>query len=318
MSDIIKLKRSSVVGSVPTALEFGEIALNYADGVVYYKNAAGVIVEFGGGDPRLNVFLPAAPTSFAAAAGNTQAVLTWTAPSALAQIPITDYVVQSSTDGTTWTTFSDGTSTAATATVTGLTNGTAYTFRAAAVNGIGQGAFSATSSATPSAANYRPIPAMTSNSTPSGLVTVVSPYAMQWTPSILYKLFDGTAGAAGGVDNIIMMRSDNNDPLRKVQYDFGGGLTSLINGYTIQFGIGEYPANWQALNHWTFDGSNDGTTWTTLDTRTNEGNTGAWNSVGQLRSFALAAPANYSSYRWQFAGDDNPSPIPLSKLTITA
>ena len=44
MSDIIRLKRSSVVGSIPTALEFGEIALNYADGVVYYKNAAGVIV----------------------------------------------------------------------------------------------------------------------------------------------------------------------------------------------------------------------------------------------------------------------------------
>ena len=317
MSDIIKLKRSSVVGSVPTTLEFGEIALNYsASPKLYYKNAAGVIVEFGGGDPRLNVFLPAAPTSFAAAAGNTQAVLTWTAPSALAQIPVTDYVVQSSTDGTTWTTFSDGTSTAATATVTGLTNGTAYSFRVAAVNGIGTGAFSATGSATPSAASYRAIPAMTSNSTPSGLVTVVSPYAMMWTPTTLWKLFDGTAGSSG--DNIILSRSDNNDPLRKVQYDFGGGLTSLINGYTIRHGVGEYAGNGMGLNAWTFAGSNDGTTWTILDTRSNEQNTGAWNDAGQLRSFALAAPANYSSYRWQLAGDSNTSSIPLSKLTITA
>ncbi len=41
-----------------------------------------------------------------------------------------------------WTTFSDGTSTSTGATVTGLTNSTAYTFRAAAVNGYGQGPWS--------------------------------------------------------------------------------------------------------------------------------------------------------------------------------
>ena len=55
MSDLIRLKRSSVVGSVPTALEFGEIALNYADGVVYYKNAAGVIVALTTGTPAVVV-----------------------------------------------------------------------------------------------------------------------------------------------------------------------------------------------------------------------------------------------------------------------
>lgn len=98
-------------------------------------------------DARWNLFVPPAPTSVTASAGNAQAVVSWTAPTVLAQTPITDYVVQYSTNGTAWTTFSDGTSTATTATVTGLTNGTAYTFRVAAVNGVGTGAYSTASAA---------------------------------------------------------------------------------------------------------------------------------------------------------------------------
>ena len=105
----------------------------------------------GGSDSRLDLFLPPAPTSLVATAGNAQVALSWTAPTVLAQTPITDYTVQYSSDsGSTWTTFADGTSTATSATVTGLTNGTAYTFRVAAVNGVGTGSYSAaSSSATP-------------------------------------------------------------------------------------------------------------------------------------------------------------------------
>ena len=55
MSDLIRLKRSSVVGSIPTALEFGEIALNYADGALYYKNSLGVIVALTTGTPAVVV-----------------------------------------------------------------------------------------------------------------------------------------------------------------------------------------------------------------------------------------------------------------------
>jgi hypothetical protein len=92
-----------------------------------------------------------APTSVTAAPGNTQATVSWTAPVDNGGYSITDYAVQfSSNGGTSWTTFSDGTSTTTTATVTGLTNGTAYVFRVAAVNAVGTGPYSsATSSVTP-------------------------------------------------------------------------------------------------------------------------------------------------------------------------
>jgi hypothetical protein len=101
------------------------------------------------------LFVPPAPTSLTATAGNAQVALSWTAPTVLAQTPITDYVVEFKTAAaSTWGIFADGTSTATSATVTGLTNGTAYVFRVAAVNGVGTGSPSAaTSSVTPTSSD---------------------------------------------------------------------------------------------------------------------------------------------------------------------
>ncbi len=62
---------------------------------------------------------------------------------------ITDYVIESSADGTTWTAVADGVSTATTYIVTGLTNGTNYRFRVAARNAIGIGPSSTPVEATP-------------------------------------------------------------------------------------------------------------------------------------------------------------------------
>jgi hypothetical protein len=46
MPNIIKLKNSGTANSAPTSLEVGELAINYNDGIVYYKDSSNAIVNF--------------------------------------------------------------------------------------------------------------------------------------------------------------------------------------------------------------------------------------------------------------------------------
>ena len=56
----IQLKKSGVPGNSPTTLNYGELAINYADGKLYYKNASGAIASIstggGGGGGSSNSF----------------------------------------------------------------------------------------------------------------------------------------------------------------------------------------------------------------------------------------------------------------------
>lgn len=46
---VIALKKSAVAASVPSSLANGELAINFADGVIFYKHANGTIASFSGG-----------------------------------------------------------------------------------------------------------------------------------------------------------------------------------------------------------------------------------------------------------------------------
>jgi len=112
--------------------------------------------------------VPTTPTNLVAVAGNLSAVLTWTASS---NTP-TDYIIEYSPDAfvsTTWL-FVDGTSTAATATVTGLTNGSTYTFRVKGFNGSGTSGTSTVASATPYS-NHTPNDLAIYDACPASLIT---------------------------------------------------------------------------------------------------------------------------------------------------
>jgi len=54
MSNTIKIKRSGVSSQIPASLEHGELALNYADGKMFYKDSSGNVVEFSPGQ-SLNI-----------------------------------------------------------------------------------------------------------------------------------------------------------------------------------------------------------------------------------------------------------------------
>lgn len=48
---VISLKKSSTSAAVPSSLANGELAINFADGKLFYKNTAGYIAEISGGGP---------------------------------------------------------------------------------------------------------------------------------------------------------------------------------------------------------------------------------------------------------------------------
>ncbi len=91
---------------------------------------------------------PAAPSNVTATKGDKSAVVSWTAPTNNGGSPITGYTITSTPGGITKTV--DGSTT--TGTITGLTNGTSYTFTVAATNATGTSPASAPSNVvTPSA-----------------------------------------------------------------------------------------------------------------------------------------------------------------------
>ena len=92
--------------------------------------------------PTAPTTTPSAPRSVRVVPGDRRLTVSWTAPASNGGAAVTDYVVQYRRVGaSTWTTAADGVSTATTAVVTGLRNGTAYQVRVAAVNSVGQSAF---------------------------------------------------------------------------------------------------------------------------------------------------------------------------------
>jgi hypothetical protein len=93
---------------------------------------------------KLSATVPGAPTIGTATAGNTQASVAFTAPASNGGSPITGYTVTSSPGGIT------ATGSSSPIVVTGLTNGTPYTFTVTATNSVGtSNASAASNSVTP-------------------------------------------------------------------------------------------------------------------------------------------------------------------------
>jgi len=91
---------------------------------------------------------PSAPRGAVVKVKGQSIQVAWTAPLIDGGFPITDYVIETSADGTDWSTVGDGVSTATDVKITGLMGKTGYTIRMAAVTDIGTGAWLTTSATT--------------------------------------------------------------------------------------------------------------------------------------------------------------------------
>jgi len=161
------------------------------NGVPYYYEVAGVN-STGTGEVSNEASAtpvaaaPSAPT-LTGSAGNTQAVLSWTA----APGAVSYNIFQASTSGAeSATPIATGVTTTA-YTVTGLTNGASYYFEVAAVNTLGTGAVSNEATVVP----VGPPPAPTGLSAVSGN----SQSVLSWTASTgatSYNVYEGTASGA--------------------------------------------------------------------------------------------------------------------------
>jgi hypothetical protein len=143
-------------GVAQTPIETGSAGTSYtvtglANGTAYtFTVAAGNAAGFGTeSNPSAAVTpssstVPGAPTGVTGAPRDGAVALTWTAPASNGGSPITSYRITPYIGSNAQTTVSTG-SASTSYTVTGLTNGTAYTFTVAAVNAVGTGAASAPS-----------------------------------------------------------------------------------------------------------------------------------------------------------------------------
>lgn len=149
--------------------------------------------------------VPNAPTIGTATTGDTNASVTFSAPSNIGGGAITGYVVVASPGGA----FNSGASSPIT--VSGLTNGTAYTFKAYAINAFGNGPLSAASnSVTPQ------IPQQIEFTT-AGTYTWVAPAGL--SPSTVSVVCVGGGGSCGSN-----------------QYGGGGGGLGYKNNYSVTAG----------------------------------------------------------------------------------
>ncbi len=220
-------------------------------------------VQITGGDGRAPVLTPAAPAAVLASPGDGVVPLRWQS-----SFGATSYTVKRATSsGGAYATIASGI-TASRYTDTTAPNGKTCYYVVSATNSAG-----------------------TSGNSPEDTAT---PRAPMWNVT-----FGGTATATVGAEGAGNAFDSNPATMwfaracrgvGAVQYDFGAGRAPTIKGYTVT-SARDWPK--RDPRDWQFQGSNDGTSWTSLDTQS--GQTFPFRFFEM--EYALARPAAYRYFR---------------------
>jgi lysophospholipase L1-like esterase/fibronectin type 3 domain-containing protein len=227
--------------------------------------------------PALPIQAPVAPVGLVTIAGNGQVIVNWSAVSGAASYNVR----RSNVSGNGYSVIATNVGNVG-YTDTGLVNGTTNYYVVNAVNALGESADSKEVAAIP-------------------LSGVASASSQNLPNEGATKAFDGSAATKwfnGGGGNTGWL-----------QYSFGGA-SKVVIGYTLASAndaADRNPKNWQ------FQGSQDGSSWTTLDTRTGETFPGFFAS----KSYAFTNTTAYGFYRLNItANNGNATGIQLAELAF--
>lgn len=244
-------------------------------------------VQITGGNGGAPVVIPPAPSAFLAAGGENAVSLRWQPSFGAASYTIK----RATSSGGNYSTVASGV-TASSYTDATVTNGTTYYYVVNAVNSAGTGVNSAEDTATP-----------------------VSP--------MVNIAFGGTAdcsvignptseGSRNAFDRNSASKWYNGNtspsPTGWLRYDFGAGNAQTVKRYTV---VSADVAN-RDPKTWTFQGSNDGLTWTTLDTQSNQ----AFLTRNHANAYNIVSPAAYRYYQIDVTANNGAGTLAIGELGL--
>ncbi len=265
----------------PAALYVGLVVCSVANGTLNTSTFSNVRIT--GGNGGAPVATPAAPAALLAAPGENAVPLRWQASYGAASYT----VKRATTSGGAYSVVASGITTSS-YTDTSVANGTTYYYVVTATNSAGTSSESPEDSATPA--------------TP--MVNVSFGGAANDSSNNP----NGNEGAAKAFD--LNPGSKWLGPATGwVQYDFGAGNAQTIKRYTVT-SANDMPS--RDPKNWQFQGSNDGSAWTTLDTRTDQ----SFATRFEAQSYPIASPGAYRFYRLNVSANGGDSSTQLSELGL--
>jgi len=253
---------------VPDTIYVGLVVSSLANGTLNSSTFSNVQIT--GGDGGAPSVIPAAPAMLLASPGDGAVPLRWQA-----SFGATSYTVKRSA-------FSGGPSSTIASGVTGssytdksVSNGTTYYYTVTATNSAGTSGNSPADSATPVRPMVNVATGGTANDSASNAANARSAFdqnsATQW-------FYSGVTGW--------------------LQYDLGH--TEIVQRYTVTSSNDLVPRD---PKDWQFQGSTDGSTWTTLDTQSNQ----VFATRLKLKTYTIASPGSYRYYRLNITANNGDS-----------